>query len=341
MEELKTDKGDAFAVIAYHMRDGFVDSSNSGDARFQYYQRPEYNGIPLSIINGTYHRFDAPLEGSLYSEFLDFYNQAVKVPPGADIAISPAGQNEVRVEVTNISGAVMQGRLQIALVERHRPFEWRDMKVVDFVCRKMLPSPSGQAVTVFPSQTFTSVQRFSLDPDWNYCSIVAFFQTGDQAIQQAAVFDIDTSFPRFQVEGLPKSGDLLAKGSSKPITWSSTRAVPCIFEFSSDGGATWAEITLQRLSGNNYSWSVPAISSSRCFMRFRETFGTYRITSGLFAVGIRGDLNQDGKVNGADRAVLVDYVLENRAAFLPGADLNEDGEVDLFDLIYFDTELSP
>jgi hypothetical protein len=341
MEDLKADKGDTFTVIAYHIRDGFVDSANSGDARFQYYHRPEYYGIPLSIINGTYHRFDAPTEGSLYSEFLDFYNQAAAVSPGVDISISLQSQREVRVEVTDISGSAMQGTLHIALVERHRPFDWRDMKVVDFVCRAMLPSPSGQPATIVPLQTFTSTQRFTLEPDWDYCSIVAFFQTADQAIQQAAVFDIPETFPQFQVDGMPHTGDLLVKGSPKVITLSSTRAVPYGFEFSSDGGATWTEIALQRLSGNNYNWTVPPISASRCFMRFRETFGGTMITSGLFAVGIRGDLNQDGKVDGVDRAVLIDYVLENRAALLPGADLNGDGVVDLFDLIYFDTELTP
>jgi hypothetical protein len=84
---------------------------------------------------------------------------------------------------------------------------------------------------------------------------------------------------------------------------------------------------------------VPDVNATRCLLSARDPYGGARAISGLFAIGIKGDFNADGKVDAADRSLLLDYLIENRAALLPGADLNADGMVDLFDLLYFDNEL--
>jgi len=439
MEDLKRAKGGTFAAIAYHMSDGF--DAGMGRVRYAYYGRPEYqNGIPLSIINGSFHRFGGMLPGgSLFGEFLELYNEAAGIPTGVDITLSMDGSNRVRAEVSNPSASPIQGTLHIVLVERHRPYAWRNLETVDFVCRSMLPTPHGQQMTIGPGQRSSSVQSFYVQPDWNYCSIVAFFQTEDHAVAQTAVMEILDSVPIIELQGAPEAGDLWLKGSTHSFSWSSSRPLSSVVvEYSSDGGLSWNAINPASAGGNTYNWTVPAIDSSQCFLAARDPYGgarsisgifaigseggqgpdpglrllegpqtgdlwlkdsrhsiswssilplssvmmeyscdggkawttikqvsgegnTYRWTmpeinaircflavrdpasgtravSGLFAIGLRGDFNADGRVDGLDRSILVDYVTENRAALIPGTDLNGDGKVDLFDLISFDAD---
>jgi hypothetical protein len=333
MDALKNDKKDALAVIAYHVTQNFYISASYD--RFKFYGG---TGTPLSVFDGTSQLLGGYPDA--YQRFLTLYNQAAAVTPAVDISLVPDGSSQVHVEVTNTSWSALQGTLHIVLVERHRPYVWRDMNVLDFICRTMMPGANGQSVSIAPSQTFSSVQQFSLNPDWNYCSIVAFVQTSDKKILQGAVIDLEDTIPKIEMRDVPATGALWLKGSTHSFSWSSSRSLPSVvYEYSSNGGSTWTEFQPQNTSGKIYSWTLPDINSNRCLLSVRDPFGGARAVSGLFAIGTSGDFNNDGKVDAADRAVLVEYLTENRTALIPGADLNGDGLVDLFDLIYFDANL--
>ena len=203
-----------------------------------------------------------------------------------------------------------------------------------------MPGPNGQPVNLSPSQNFLSAQNFSIQPDWNYCSIVAFFQADDKKIMQGALLDLEDSFPAIHLQGGPQTGELWLKGSAHSLTWSSSRSLPSVvFEYSENGGTTWTPIQPTLTGGNTYSWTVPDTRATRCLLSVRDPVGGARALSGLFAIGTKGDFNADGTVNAADRSILVDHLTENKTALLPGADLNGDGMVDLFDLLYFDTDV--
>jgi hypothetical protein len=258
-----------------------------------------------------------------------------------DISIYQDSPGSIRVELSNITAQTVRGTLHIAVVERHRPYDWREMHVLDFICRAMLPGPNGQPVTLAPSQTIDAVHQYSLRADWNYCSIVAFFQLDDKRIAQGALLDIESSIPSIEITEGPGTGDLWLKESTHSISWSASRPLPSVvLEYSADAGKTWSTIqTVASRGASTYSWKLPAIHAARCLVSVRDPFGDARSTSSLFAIGIKGDLNADGAVNDNDRALLVDHLLENKAASLPGADLNGDERVDLFDLLVFDAEL--
>ncbi len=338
MSDLKADKKDAFAVISYHVSDEFIDPSTSFDIRWQYYRGNTSWSIPFSVIDGKSQFRGGIAGGNLYSSFLPAYNEAAASTPTVDISLSLENADHIRVDVTNTSWAGIQGTLHIALVERHKPFPWRDLTFLDFICRTMLPTPNGQTISVAPSQKFTSVQQFNIQPDWNYCSIVAFFQTADQKIVQGAMLDLEDSIPVLRMQGSPETGDLWEKGSSHKFSWTSTRSLTSVvFDYSSDAGTTWHEFVPATVGKNTYSWTVPEINSARCLLRVRDPLSGIQAASGLFGIGIKGDFNADGLVNASDRSILVDHLTENRATVLAGADLNADGLVDLFDLIYFDT----
>jgi hypothetical protein len=337
MEDLKTAKQEAFAVIGYHPEsDGYNDPMVSFNTRYQYY-RSGSQSIPLSVIGGTWQLLGGIAGGNLYSQYLPQYERSAALSPPVDIELSLETSGQVRVRVVNSSSSLVQGTLQIALVERHRPLEWRDMHVLDFICHAMLPGPDGQPVTLNPLGSFVSAQSFSVNLDWNYCSIVAFLQTADKTIVQGAVIDIEDTFPKIEIQGSPETGALWLKGSAHSFSWTSSRYLPsAIMEYSTDGGTTWNGIQATLTGANTYSWILPDVNSTRCLLAVRDPFGGAQAVSGIFAIGIKGDFNGDGVVNAADRAILVEYLTENRAALIPGADLNDDGGVDLFDLIYFD-----
>jgi hypothetical protein len=337
MEDLKTAKQEDFAVIGYHPQsDGYNDPLDSFSARYQYY-RSGSQSIPLSIIGGTWQMLGGIAGGNLYDRFLAPFEQSAALAPPVDIELSLENSGQVRVRVVNTSSSAVQGTLQIALVERHRPVDWRDMHVLDFICHATLPGPDGQPVTLNPSQSFVTNQTFSLNADWNYCSIVAFLQTEDKRIVQGAVIDIEDTFPKIQMQGGPETGNLWLKGSTHSFSWSSSRSLSSVvMQYSSDGGSTWEAIQTTQTGANAYSWTLPEVNSTRCLLAVRDPFSGVQAVSGLFAIGIKGDFNGDGAVNAADRSILVEHLTENRAALIPGTDLNDDGVVDLFDLIYFD-----
>lgn len=312
---------------------------NAFDTRYRYYRpAPLSVGVPLTVIDGSHQFYGGYSSGSMYGQFRTAYDSAATLTPPVDLSLSLEGSRRVRVEVANVSATEVQGTLHIVLVERHRPYNWRDLNFLDFICRTTLPGPNGQLMTIPPSGNAVSVQEFSVQPDWNYCSVVAFFQAADKRILQGAMLDIEDTFPRMTMSGGPETGDLWLKGSAHTMTWSSDRSLSSVvLEYSTDGGSTWSEATEATKTGENtYKWTAPQTNSSRCLLRFRDPFGAAQAISGLFAIGIKGDFNNDNSVDSFDRSVLVDILTENQAVLIPGSDLNEDGVVDLFDLIYFD-----
>jgi hypothetical protein len=338
MEDIKSANKEGFAVIGYHVRDTFVDSVNAFDTRYQYY-RPGSASVPLSIIDGD----SQYLGGSTntYPSLLNYYNQATTRTPGVDLSLALEASNRIRVDVTNISGSTVQGTLHIVLVERFRPYAWQDLSVVDFICRTMMPGSNGQLITIAPSQKISSVQQFTLQADWNYCSIVAFVQTANKKISQGALMDLESTIPSIQMQNAPATGTLWLKGSTHTLAWSSSRPLSSVvLEYSKDGGATWSSTQAKALDTKTYQWTLPDVDASRCLLAIRDPYGGARAVSGVFAIGLSGDFNADGKVDSADRAILVAHLVENKAGLIPGADLNNDGVVDLFDLISFDAAQS-
>jgi hypothetical protein len=342
MEQIKLEKGEAFAVIAYHYSDEFDLANGVLEARYQYY-RPGGMAFPFAVMDGAYQALGGTQPGgTMYPNYLLLYNQRIALSPPVDISLSLEAANQVRVQVTNISSSQKSGNLHIALVERYRPNDWKDMHVVDFVLRNMLTGSNGQRMTLGPSASSSSVQQFSVQAGWNYCSIIAFFQTDDKQIQQGAMLALEDTIPAIQVLD-PVTGAALQPGSTQAISWSINRPLPYVsIKYSTDAGQNWTTIQSALSGATSFNWTVPYVTSAQCLISIQDPFGEAQAVSGLFAIGhMVGDFNADSLVNSADRNLLIEHLVENNATQLSGADLNEDGAVDLFDLIYFDASLVP
>jgi hypothetical protein len=340
MEQIKLEKGKAFAVIAYHYSDAFDLGNGVLEARYQYY-RTDGLAFPFAVMDGTYQALGGTQPGgTMYPNYLSLYNQRMALSPPVDISLSLEAANQVRVQVTNVSSSQQSGKLHIALVERYRYYPWRDLSTVDFVLRNMLTGANGQSMNLNLSASASSVQQFSIGTDWNYCSIIAFFQTDNKQIQQGAMLALEDTIPAIQVLD-PGTGAALQPGSTQTISWSINRSLPFVsIKYSTDAGQNWTTIQTALSGTNTYNWTVPEVASAQCLISVQDPYGEAQSTSGLFSIGRKtGDFNADSMVDSADRGLLIEHLIENNATQLSGADLNEDGAVDLFDLIYFDTNL--
>lgn len=339
---MKQDKKETLGIIAYY-QDVF-DTAAAFSSRYRYYH-PEavLPSIPRTIFDGD----TASLEisgglpsGSLYSRFVPLYDKAASSSPAVDISLSVQSADVVRVEVTNISGQLLNGTLQIVLVERHRPYPALGINVVDNVCRTMLPGINGQALNLDPGATAVSTQQFTVQADWNYCAIIAFFQGSDKRIRQGSMIELENTIPRLRISSGPATGAMWLRGSTHSIAWSSDRPLGSVqLEYSVNGGQDWTPIQVAQPGTGQYSWKLPEVSSTQCLLAVLDPVGGARAVSGPFAIGIKGDLNADGLVNDADRRILIDCLLENKATLVPGSDLNEDGVTDMLDLVALDAIL--
>ncbi len=348
MEQLKQEKGETFAVIAYHAEfleqgryDPFDLEDGVEEARFQYYDSGP-KGYPFAVIDGRDQFSGGISGGNMYGYYLPAYESAAALTPPVDISISLEASNQVRVEVTNTSASQQSGKLHIALVERFRYYSWRDLSIVDFVLRNMLTGSDGQSMSVNPSASASATREFSIGADWNYCYIIAFFQNDNKQIQQGAMFALEDTIPTIQVSN-PETGINLQPGSTQNISWSVDRPLPYFsIKYSTDAGQNWTTIQAAVSQTNTYSWMVPDVRSDQCLISIEDPYGNAKGTSGLFRIGvslIKGDFNNDDLVDSLDRGILIEHLIENKATQLEGADLNADGAVDLFDLIYFDNNL--
>ncbi len=339
---MKQENKETLAVIAYYS-DPF-DTAAAFSARYRYYH-PELVllGTPRTIFDGDTATLEVAQglpSGSLYSIFLPLFQKAAASTPPADISLSLETADKVRVEVINISGQRVAGTLHIVLVERHRPYPALGTDVVDNVCRAMLPGVAGQALDLGVGAKTTSTQQFTVQPDWNYCSIIAFFQRPDKHIVQGSMMELENTIPRLQISSGPATGAFWLRGSTHSIAWSSDRPLKSVqVEYSVNGGQDWSVITVAQSGTGQYSWRLPNLSSSQCLLAVWDPVGGARAVSGPFGIGIKGDLNADGLVNDADRRLLIDCLLENRGTLVPGADVNEDGVVDMLDLVALDALL--
>lgn len=327
------------AIIAYH-GDSY-DVGNAYNARIQYYG--DATATPRVKFDGVFENNDGLAYGSMYRQYIPYYNQAFAVPLDMDMSLSLVSSDQVRVDISNISSKRLSGKLHIVLVERYRPCQWMDMNIADFVARAMIPSVEGQAMTLEPGAKTASTQTFFVQPDWNYCWIMAFFQDQERRILQGALIPIESTIPKIQItEPAPES--VWLQQSTHLVSWAMDRPLDpkwgeIEIDYSKDGGKTWTAIQLGHSGVGEFSWKVPPDTSSECLLAAFDLYGEARTVSKPFTIAAKGDFTLDAAVNAADRKLLVDYLLENRGRVLPGADLNEDGLVDILDLIYFDKNL--
>jgi hypothetical protein len=181
IEELDFRSYDSVVPIAYH-------ASNSGDpyytaeaaARLSYYG---ITGYPTVVLDGSNKIVGGLHTGTMYPTYLNYFRTRMGVSSPLTIALSitydtTARTGTLTIKVKNTSGSSVSGQLHTVLTESHIYYPWQGMDSLHYVERAMLPSSSGEAVTIAAGDSLTKTRDFAVSASWvaSHCDFVVFVQ---------------------------------------------------------------------------------------------------------------------------------------------------------------------
>jgi hypothetical protein len=181
IEELDFRSNDSVVPIAYH-------ASNSGDpyytaeaaARSAFYS---VSGYPTVILDGSNKSVGGLHTGTMYPSYLNYFHTRMVVPSPLTIALAVAYDTAARtgtltINIHNTSGSSVSGQLQAVLTESHIYYPWQGMDSLQYVERAMLPSSSGEAITIASGDSLAKTRDFTVDASWvaSNCDLVVFVQ---------------------------------------------------------------------------------------------------------------------------------------------------------------------
>ncbi|MCX6844255.1 MAG: Omp28-related outer membrane protein [candidate division WOR-3 bacterium] len=181
MEELDYRSYDSVVPIAYH-------ASNSGDpyytadaaARLSYYG---ITGYPTVVLDGSRKIIGGLHTGTMYPTYLSYFRTRMGVSSPLTIALSitydtTARTGQLTIKINNTSASSVSGQLHTVLTESHIYYPWQGMDSLHYVERAMLPSSSGEAVTIAAGDSLTKTRDFTVSSSWvaSHCDFVVFVQ---------------------------------------------------------------------------------------------------------------------------------------------------------------------
>jgi hypothetical protein len=206
IEELDFRSYDSVVPIAYH-------ASSSGDpyytansaARLSYYG---IGGYPTVVLDGINKVVGGLHTGTMYPTYLDYFRTRMSVSSPLTIALSitydtTSRQGTLTIKINNTSASSVSGQLHSVLTESHIYYPWQGMDSLHYVERTMLPSSSGEAVTIAAGDSLIKTRDFTVSPSWvaSHCDFVVFVQNNSskEMYQGARVAIIN--FPDLQYYG--------------------------------------------------------------------------------------------------------------------------------------------
>ena len=163
------------AVISYHDFDIF----ETEEAKYRINNVYKMTGYPSTIFDGQYK-----LEGgnATYNEYLNNYliQKSKKSPFAIDFNGTKKGKNYIlKTNVSRKSEYLYNDlTLHVVVIETDIPYPWKDLEIVDYCQRLMLPDSVGTHFDTKGSKELSFENSFTLDPSWNSgkCEIIAFIQ---------------------------------------------------------------------------------------------------------------------------------------------------------------------
>jgi hypothetical protein len=183
-------------VIAYHWS-GYPFSCPDAVQRISYYA---VGGTPYVQIDGSWHQEVGGIAypGTMYPYYRAHFNtrKLMASPLHVDLTgnyNSGSKTGTLVATVTNDSTATISGTLQFAVTENAIPYSWGPgMTTVEHVCRDMLPSASGEAVSITAGDTIVRSRDFTISSTWvdTNIVIVVFVQSSAKLIFQTAEIEL-------------------------------------------------------------------------------------------------------------------------------------------------------
>lgn len=167
------------AVIAYHTSSDRYNNA-SATTRISYYGN---QGTPDVRLDGNHDELGGIHTGTMYPVYRAYFDtrKTVSSPLTIDMSTtydSSSRQGELTVVIRNPGSSAVSGQLQVALTESHIHFVWQGMDSLHHVEREMLPSASGESISVVAGDSLVKTRDFTLDTSWvaQNCNLIAFVQ---------------------------------------------------------------------------------------------------------------------------------------------------------------------
>ena len=206
MEELDYRSFDSVVPIAYH-------ASNSGDPYYtaEAADRLSYYGItgyPTVVLDGSNKVVGGLHTGTMYPTYLSYFRTRMGVSSPLTIALSvtydtTARTGQLTIKINNTSSGSVSGQLHTVLTESHIYYPWQGLDSLQYVERAMLPSSSGETVTIAAGDSLTKTRDFTVASGWvaSHCDFVVFVQNTStkEMFQGARIAVIDV--PRLEFYG--------------------------------------------------------------------------------------------------------------------------------------------
>jgi len=192
-EELKFRAFDSVVVIAYHASTSDPFYTATAAARKSYYG---ITGYPSVVLDGSNTVVGGLHTGTMYPVYRNYFDYRKTVSSPLDIGLTVTYDTVSRngtltIVVRNTSGSAVSGQLHTALIESHIYYPWQGMDSLQDVERTMLPSASGEAVTIPAGDSVVRTRNFTINSGWvaKNCELVVFVQDNSsrEMFQGAAI----------------------------------------------------------------------------------------------------------------------------------------------------------
>ena len=180
MEELDSRSYDSVVPIAYHASSSDPYYNAAANDRYNYYS---ITGYPTVVLDGSNKIVGGLHTGTMYPTYLSYFRTRMGVSSPLTIALSitydtTARTGTLTIKVKNTSAASVSGQLHSVLTESHIYYPWQGMDSLHYVERAMLPSSSGEAITIAAGDSLTKTRDFTVGASWvaSHCDFVVFAQ---------------------------------------------------------------------------------------------------------------------------------------------------------------------